>query len=69
MTTIYYLLHKRYVMDGKLPCHFNIVNKGGSGYASNNPVTSPKIEDGNFKLKNEDEYSPVKKITVDKDVS
>ena len=27
VTTVYYLLHKRYEKMGKLPCHFNIVNK------------------------------------------
>lgn len=36
VTTVYYLLHKRYEKQGKLPSHFNVVNRstnlGGSSY-------------------------------------
>ena len=62
ITTVYYLLHKRYVMDGKLPCHFGITNKRGNSAEptkaarenSRGPVNAPMSP-------SEVGYSPLKK--------
>jgi len=37
VTTVYYLLHKRYEKQGKLPSHFNIVNKSNNGGSAFKP--------------------------------
>ena len=45
ITTVYYLLHKRYEKQGVLPSHFNIVNKsahGGSAFKSGKHGTASK---------------------------
>ena len=38
MTTIYYLLHKRYEKLGQLPSHFNIIKKKNNGESVENPA-------------------------------
>jgi hypothetical protein len=37
VTTVYYLLHKRYEKLGKLPSHFNIINKSNNGGSACKP--------------------------------
>lgn len=37
VTTVYYLLHKRYEKIGKLPSHFNIINKSNNGGSACKP--------------------------------
>jgi len=47
---VYYLLHKRYEKQGKLPSHFNIINKstaGGSAFKSGKNAT---ITNGNASI-------------------
>ena len=41
ITTIYYLLHKRYEKLGKLPSHFNIINRSEEN-KKEDPVSTPK---------------------------
>jgi len=43
VTTIYYLLHKRYEKLGKLPCHFNIVNRSVMSGDSKNVTQNLQI--------------------------
>ena len=41
ITTIYYLLHKRYEKLGKLPSHFNIINRSDETKIED-PISTPK---------------------------
>ena len=45
ITTIYYLLHKRYEKLGKLPSHFNIINRCDENKVED-PVSTPKKKMG-----------------------
>ena len=40
VTTVYYLLHKRYEKQGKLSSHFKIVNKSNCGGSAFKPIIS-----------------------------
>lgn len=59
MTTVYYLLHKRYEKMGKLPSHFNIVNR-----SSNNGGSAVKPNEGDI-INGSLDFNGIDKILIE----